>query len=201
MSNGNTSPTPVDASALREELLSLPPEEFVSHHVLDRVPWIFSDRMQYVKWKSYLAVDLDVDPFAIHVVGSSCVGLSLSPSKGLSAFHRGSDIDVAVVSARHFDEAWRWLRNLGPMDSLAVGSLEHDMFKWHRKNLVFEGTIATDRLLSKLPFGAQWRTAFGRARTRNPTIDREIKARIYRDVESLREYQVRSVKSLLAELR
>lgn len=200
MSTRSGSAPPADAAYLRSELLRLAPEDFVSYHVLDRVPWIFSNRSQYIDWKMALAAELDIDPFGIHVVGSSCLGVSLSPYKRFTPFHRGSDIDVAVVSSRHFDEAWRWLRNLGPLDGLANGSFEQDMFKWHRKNLVFEGTIATDKLLGYLPFGAKWKRALGRARRRPPTVDREIKARIYRDVESLREYQVRSVKALLAEI-
>jgi hypothetical protein len=191
---------PADAVHLRSELKRLSPEEFVNYHVLDRVPWIFSGRDQYIGWKTALAVDLSVDPFAIHIVGSACLGFSLSPHKNFRSFHSASDIDIAVVSSQHFDSAWRWLRNLGPLDSLTKGSFEEDMFKWHRKNLVFEGTIATDRLLGHLPFGPSWRRALGKAAQREPTVDREIKARIYRDFESLREYQIRSAKATIAEI-
>lgn len=191
---------PVDGKTIRAELASLSAEEFVSHYILDRVPWIFPDRRTYVNWKTALAKDIDVDPHSILVVGSSCVGLSLSPAKDFSMFHGDSDIDVAIVSSHHFDIAWRWLRSLGPADSLAMSKFEHEMFKWHRKNLVFDGTIATDQLLARLPFGPQWTSGLSKAATRSPTEGREVKGRIYRDFESLRSYHEKNVKSLAAQV-
>ncbi|GGR56042.1 hypothetical protein GCM10010220_02440 [Streptomyces parvulus] len=190
----------VDSALIEQELKALTPEDFVNHYVIDRVPWIFNSRRQYVDWKIELGRDLDVDPFSIVVVGSGCVGVSLSPSKNFSHFHSGSDIDVAVISSRHFDESWRWLRTLTPSESLALSRFEKSMFKWHHKNLIFDGTIATDSLLSKVPFGRQWTVALAKAALREPTEGREIKARIYRDFESLRYYQVKCVRDLRLDL-
>lgn len=190
----------VDGALIQRELRSLPPEEFVNHYVIDRVPWIFRSRRQYVEWKIELGHDLDVDPFSIVVVGSACVGVSLSPKKNFSHFHRGSDIDVAIISPRHFDESWRWLRTLTPSESLALTKFEKSMFKWHHKNLIFDGTIAADQLLSKVPFGARWTAALARASLKEPTEGRDVKARIYRDFESLRYYQVKCVRDLRFEL-
>ncbi|MFD7079565.1 hypothetical protein [Streptomyces sp. NPDC059918] len=192
-------PSRVDSALIQRELRELTPEAFVNHYVIDRVPWIFNSRRQYVEWKIDLGRDLDVDPFSIVVVGSGCVGVSLSPTKNFSHFHTGSDIDVAIISPRHFDESWRWLRTLTPSESLALTRLEKDMFKWHHKNLIFDGTIAADRLMSKVPFGAQWTTGLARAALREPTEGREVKARIYRDFESLRYYQVKCVRDLRVE--
>lgn len=190
----------MDSALIKRELKKLTPEEFVNHYIIDRVPWIFSSRRQYVEWKISLARDLDVDPFSVVVVGSGCVGVSLSPHKDFSHFHNGSDIDVAIVSSRHFDECWRWLRSLTPSESLALTRLEKDMFKWHHKNLIFDGTIATDRILSKIPFGMQWTVALANASLVNPTKGREVKARIYRDFESLRYYQIKCVRDLRINL-
>ncbi|MEV8265448.1 hypothetical protein AB0P00_14995 [Microbacterium sp. NPDC077057] len=176
---------------------------FTSIHILDRVPAIFEDREQYAAWRSDLGAELEVDPLCIVIVGSTAVGVSLSPKddKRFRPFHDESDVDVAVVSARHFDEAWRWLRALGPLDALKGRPDEADLLGWHRRSLVFDGTIATDRLLPYLPFGATWQSALGRASLRAPTLDRDVKARIYRDFESLREYHRRNVESLKAELQ
>jgi hypothetical protein len=147
-----------------------------------------------------LAVDLDVDPFMVIVVGSAATGYSLSPHKNFSAFSPRSDIDVAIVSQRHFDDAWRWLRELGPVKLLKRGTLEHDMLNWHRRNLVFDGAIATDKLLSRLPFGPKWASGLGRAGKREPTVGRAIKARIYRDFESLRQYHVSGINDLKIQI-
>jgi hypothetical protein len=176
------------------------PESFTSHQILDRTPWIFATHREYIEWKTRLATGISVDPFSIIVVGSACTGFSLNPSKDFSRFHAGSDVDVAIVSPRHFDEAWRWLRSLGPLDALPAGSFERDMFAWHRRNLVFDGTIATDRLLDRLPFGPTWASALARSGKGMPINGRAVKARIYRDYESLRAYHVKNVSNLRAGL-
>ncbi|MCX6501142.1 MAG: hypothetical protein NT132_01805 [Microbacterium sp.] len=182
---------------------SLDPAAFTSIHILDRVPAIFDDRAQYAAWRSDLGAELEVDPLCVVVVGSTAVGVSLSPrpDKRFRPYHDDSDVDVAVISPRHFDEAWRWLRALGPLDALKGRPDEADLLGWHRRSLVFDGTIATDRLLPYLPFGAVWQSALGRASRRPPTLDRDVKARIYRDFESLREYHRRNVESLRASLQ
>ena len=187
-----------DPKKLSERALaSLTAEVFVNHHVLDRVPWLFEDRTRYVEWKTVLASEIGVDPFSIVVVGSAALGFSLSPKKGLSVFDERSDIDVAVVSPTHFDTAWRWLRNLGPARLLGRRSLKREIVDRHRKNLVFDGAIATtDELLSHLEFGPSWKAALGRAGNREPTVGRSVKVRVYRDFECLRSYHVANVQDL-----
>jgi hypothetical protein len=190
----------VDRDLIIRRIGELPAEEFVDDYIIDCVPWIFPERREYVRWKRELAAGLDVDSYSILIVGSSCVGVSLSPRKSFSKFHANSDIDVAVVSPYHFDIAWRWLRSLALSERINMTSFEREMFDWHRKNLVFNGTIATERILGKLSFGPNWKTALSRA-SKNPPIDgKEVKARIYRDFESLRFYQASSVRKAAAEL-
>lgn len=174
--------------------------DFASRYLLDRVPWLFFDRSQYIAWKAELAADLEVDPYMVIVVGSAATGYSLSPTKNFSAFGQRSDIDVAVVSQRHFDEAWRWLRELGPVKLLTKGTVEHEMLSWHRRNLVFDGAIETNKLLSLLPFGPTWATGLGRAGKREPTVGRPVKVRLYRDFESLRQYHVAGINELKMQI-
>lgn len=184
---------------MQADLADLEPAEFTSFHILDRVPAIFKSRQQYASWRSQIAEGLGVDPLNLLVVGSTCVGVSLSPSrdKFMRPFHSGSDIDLAVVSDRHFDEAWRWLRNLGPIDTLRQTSKDAaDLLQWHKRSLVFDGTIATERLLSHLPFGAEWAAVLGRAGRVPPTENRDVNARIYRDFDSLRAYHEKNVRAL-----
>lgn len=182
---------------------NLDPAKFTSLHILDRVPAIFESREQYASWRDEIGRGLDVDPLCLAVVGSTAVGVSLSPDaqKQLKPFHDSSDVDLAVVSSRFFDEAWRWLRSLGPIDKLKTNSPDAaDLLNWHRRSLVFDGTIATERLLSFLPFGAEWTAVLGRAALLRPTQDRNVNARIYRDFDSLREYHRANVERLKIEL-
>lgn len=194
------SPHPAARNVLIAQLKELSADDFASRHVLDRVPWLFSDRRQYIDWKTSLAIELELDPYMLLVVGSASLGFSLSPFKRFAEFGSRSDIDVAAVSERYFDEAWRWLRELGPENLPERDALEQRMFRWHRSNLVFDGAIATERLLSRLPFGGKWMSALGHAGNREPTLGRKVNVRIYRDFESLRKYHVNNIRKLKLEL-
>jgi hypothetical protein len=200
MTTVSETPHPTARDVLVAQLRELSADDFASRLVLDRVPWLFLDRRQYIDWKTSLAIELELDPYMLLVVGSAGLGFSLSPFKRFAEFRPRSDIDVAAVSERHFDEAWRWLRDLGPENLPERDELEQEMFKWHRRNLVFDGAIATERLLPRLPFGDKWMSALGHAANREPTVGRQIKVRIYRDFESLRKYHVANIRNLKLEL-
>lgn len=179
------------------------PGEFTSVHILDRVPAIFESRRQYAEWRRILGAGLGVDPLCLVVVGSTAVGVSLSPKKDklFRTYHDESDVDVGVISPRHFDEAWRFLRSLGPLDQLKTRAGDMaDLLQWHRRSLVFDGTIATERLLPHLSYGPDWLAALGRAALIEPTHDRTINVRVYRDFDSLREYHRANVEALRTEL-
>lgn len=194
MDNASDHPDAAAKESLLGSLRDLSADDFANRQLLDRVPWLFSDRAQYIDWKAALAADLEVDPYMLLVVGSAALGFSLSPWKRFAPFSQRSDIDVAVVSMRHFEDAWRWLRDLRPENSLT--RFERDMLARHRESLVFDGAIATDKLLRRLSFGPKWNSGLGHAGKREPTIGRSVKVRIYRDFESLREYHVANIKEL-----
>ena len=79
--------------------------------------------------------------------------------------------------------------------------MEADLLSWHRRSLIFDGTIAAERLLSALTYGASWATTLGRAGKIPPTQDRDVKARIYRDFESLRQYHQKNVEAIKMRTR
>jgi hypothetical protein len=178
--------------AALEDLRVLAPDIFASQYLFEGVPHVFqNDLPGYVEWKTELGSRLEIDPRAIAVVGSAALGFSLNPNKALRAFDDASDVDVAVVSHRHFEAAWDHLRSKGFQ---ALKSVEaQNAVKAHRRIYIFNGTIATDYLLQYLPFARQWLGAFAYMAGLAPTESRDIKARIYRDFDSLREYQLRGV--------
>jgi hypothetical protein len=137
-------------------------------------------------------VRLGIDPRAISVVGSASLGFSLNPNKDFKSFDADSDVDVAVVSHRTFEWAWEHLRTLGA-NRLGMTVEAQRAVDRHRRGYVFDGTIATDFIVQYLPFGADWLKAFSHMAGLPPTESRDIKARIYRDFDSLRQYQLRGV--------
>jgi hypothetical protein len=183
--------------AVRSDLLARSSDWCATKWLLEAIPHVFEavPADQYWDWKNRLAAGLGVDAKNIVVTGSSAVGVSLSPYKGLRSFDGSSDIDVAVISTYHFDVAWRTLRNLGTQ-RYRITTEQAAAVKEHVNRFIYWGTIATDRLLPLFPFADGWMEALGTMAQTEPTVDRDIKVRIYRDFASLRAYMNMGIKSL-----
>lgn len=189
-----------DIVALQNAIIEREPSDFVSHYIFEPIPHAFSSDFEtWVSWKTALARALEVDPYDIVITGSGAVGFSLNPHKGFSAFGNSSDIDCGVISPYHFDVAWRYLRKLRP-SWLGLPNSAKRAIEMHRKNYLFAGTIATDSILSILPFGAVWQAALTKMADREPTVGREIRLRIYKDYDALRQYQAMNISRLRSQL-
>jgi hypothetical protein len=187
-------------SELRRSLLDEQPATFVSRYVFEPVPFVFrGDLNAWVDWKHKLAIALEVDPRDIVLTGSAAVGWSLNPDKGFRAFDDGSDIDCGIISAYHFDVAWRLFRRQR-VAWLTLPPTQRDAIKSHRKNYIFSGTIATDWVLALLPFGGQWQNGLDIMSRTTPTDGRDVKLRIYKDFDSLRFYHTRNIENLRRDL-
>lgn len=179
-----------------EELLGKPPELIASLWIIDRIPHIFRNDLElYANWRCRLAKGLDVDPSSLKITGSSAFGVSLNPNKNYAFFDSHSDIDVAVVSEHHFNQAWRTLRHLGTEIHRLPPPAKQSVTD-HVKKYIYWGTVATDRILFLFPFGKTWNKTFEELQQIEPTVGRTIKARIYKDFDSLRAYQVNNLKHL-----
>ena len=189
-------PVDVGPAAGKAGVTTIDVRTFVSHFVMDRVPHLFVTRESYVEWKQQLADGLSVDPYAVTIVGSASTGFSLNPNKQMKEFDHDSDVDVAVVSARHFDEAWHFLRSLNPAEMLALPPVARQAVKSHRQRYVFDGCIATDRIVEYLPFGPSWVQTLATVAALNPVLGRVVNARLYRDHGALRSYQVQGLTKL-----
>ena len=178
------------------DLLKLPPSFLVSKWLLDRIPYLFdNDRELYINWKERLATKLSVDSKSMAFTGSSSCGFSLNPNKNFKEFDENSDVDIAIVSQYYFDVSWRTLRNLGTkrfdLTPAQKASLED-----HVQRLIYWGTIATDKILEILPFGRDWALFMIEMSKENPTQNRSINFRIYKDYESLRFYQTNNLERI-----
>lgn len=186
----------MDREAFLKQLTTVPPSEFVEDFLFDRVPFAFSgDRRSFIEWKRALGSEIDVDPACITIVGSAATGLSLNPYKSFKPFDADSDIDVGVVSALHFNIAWRYLR-MNSGRRYTVDTRTRNAWDEHASKYVYWGTIATDRLLGILPFGLTWMKAATKVAQLRPLVGRSIKMRIYSDFDSLRSYHTQGIKSL-----
>ncbi|MCA6381326.1 MAG: hypothetical protein IM574_12435 [Cytophagales bacterium] len=165
-----------------------------SKWIIEKVPFIFADNLKlYIQWKETLAAKIGVDSKAIVLTGSSSVGFSLNPDNNLSAFTETSDIDVAIISQHYFDISWHFLRNIGT-NRYSYSRKEITAIDDHRNRLIYWGTIATDKIIQILPFGQKWITALNEMAKEEPTKDRIINIRIYKDFEALRAYHLNNLR-------
>ena len=185
---------------LHQAIMSYGPRDFVSHYIFEPIPFIFKNEMSsWIKWKSELGAAIEVDPKDIVLTGSASLGFSLNPYKNFKEFNETSDIDCGIISPHHFDVAWRHLRYRRP-DWLNLDKTTRSAIKTHRRNYIFEGTIATDKMLGILPFGRVWQLALDKMATLAPTTNRDIKLRIYKDYDSLRHYQAKNLEKLRSSI-
>ena len=188
------------ATALEALTDRMRPQEFVDCYVLDITPALFGgDRLAYLEWRRNLAHAMEVDPVAIQIVGSAGVGFSLDPANRLRVLTPTSDVDVAVVSAWHFDLAWRDLQQKVRSSFKFPPSIGASIRKYAPRD-VFAGCIATDKVLPVLPFAKRWLEARETATEHRLLQDRRIDFRLYRDFAALRAYQLFSVHAVHAHL-
>ncbi|GBL01804.1 hypothetical protein [Vibrio harveyi] len=182
-----------------EELLTERPDLIVSTWILNRVPVPFDGNLKsYEMWRIKLASKLKVDPSEVIITGSASFGVSLNPNKNYRFFDDKSDIDVAIISEYFFNTSWRALRNMGNKRH-SMSPAAKQSVKDHVNKYIYWGTIATDKLLPYLPFSKEWQEALDDMALEPETRGREIKARIYKDFDSLRSYQANNVKNLRNE--
>lgn len=179
-----------------DDLLNKPLSFVVSNWILDSTPHIFStDPVECIMWKEKLSSLIGIDSRSIVISGSAGVGFSLNPNKNFREYYEKSDIDIAVISNHYFDISWHTLRNLGTKRH-GLTEEQKESVRDHVNRLIYWGTIATDKILSILPFGKEWDEALTKMKGEPATQDREINVRIYKDFESLRAYNINNLNSL-----
>lgn len=174
------------------DLRMIDSNEFVLNYLLGCKPHIFRAQCDYNKWRLKVSEFIDVDPSSIHLSGSGAIGFSLNPSKNLKKFDINSDIDISVVSERHFKTSWRHLRKTNLRNPQLTATMV-SAIKRHCTNNVYWGFISAHEILSILPFFRDWETAISWIRDNEPCKDRRIGFRLFGDFESLISHYERSI--------
>jgi hypothetical protein len=178
-----------------ELLAASDPPKWIDRHFLRQDPYAFhATRVTFHETACELADSLDVERNGIFCIGSGAVGLSLNPGKiengHLKRFDDRSDLDLAIISSRHFEIAWRELSRLTQPHLKEVPSGVQEHLAWQRKRL-FDGAILSNKLLGSFSFGSEWIGAIDRIAGRlEDALDRSVRTEvwIYRDYWSLRNY-------------
>lgn len=185
-----------NVTELHSALLERDPKSFVSQYIIEPVPFAFHGDFQgWLRWKELLASLLVIDPYDVVMTGSASVGFSLNPNKNFKEFDAKSDIDCGIVSEHYFNVAWRHLRQ-SQVSWLTYPKKLKTAVNSHKAMYIFDGTIATDRIMSVLPFGRDWQGALDIMSKVSPTNGRDVKLRVYKDFDALRHYQAKNLQVL-----
>lgn len=174
-------------------------EELVED-LLRGIPFAFEgDPGLYGTLLGEISAALEIEQETITLVGSGRIGFSLAPEKYGTPFSDKSDLDMAIINADLFDQAWREMIRLGD----AYYTLRPAVREWlkaHRQNHVFWGIIYPDRLPGIVTLSSKWFSAF-KGLSRNPTFaKRQTTGRLYRTREHLVVHQMYSCRAIVREL-
>jgi hypothetical protein len=184
------------------EDLKHPSNEVVHKHILTGTPAVLSVD-DYFLLRNRVANTLGVQPVEVVLVGSCRTGFTIVDKSTedrprYSPVRSGSDLDIAIVSARLFDNFWQDVLNYSDTDRAFAGTPEAGVFK----ECLFGGWID--------PRGLPPSRQLARAQScfqlfRQITQDRQYgnrraSGRVYRTWEQLAAYQRRAVDQCKREL-
>ena len=194
--------------------------EFAESEIMTGRPFIFSSPDDNNRFQTYIAEALEIPDLSadILIVGSARTGFSLDPDNYFLPFRETSDIDVAVISERMFDDAWHTMlawdyqtmrnRNSSEADWLRkrhanVFSGWHDPPYWHLREQGGLQLSFPDMLKPLRTFSFLWFRTFrslGRYKY-HPEIPRhKVSARLYRSRKHLAMYHAYGLRLLRNKL-
>jgi len=92
-----------------EDIFSQDPKDLISRWINTEEPHAFKSSEAYNAFRDRIAEDWPNNEM-IAIAGSGNWRYSLNPKKNFSEFHKGSDIDVVVISQEYFERTWQELR-------------------------------------------------------------------------------------------
>lgn len=193
---------------------------FAESEIMTGLPFIFSSTDDHNHFQTYIAEALDMPGASadVLIVGSARTGFSLDPDNYFVPFRETSDIDVAVINKRMFDDAWDTMlawdyRTMKNRSSPEVDWLRkrhanvfsgwHDPPYWHLRDQGGMQLSFPDMLKPLRAFSFLWFRTFrslGRYR-HHPEIPRhKVSARLYRSRKHLAMYHAYGLRVLRNKL-
>ena len=167
----------------QKDLTDLSPIEMVRKYITSGECFIFSND-QYFDLRSKVACCFGLHPNEVLVVGSAKLGFSIAPDKMYNTFSTESDIDVALVSPKLFDEIWK-----------SGYDYKYSGENWPKQNqfikYLFRGWIRFDMLPESplIPLSEKWATLFEKMTSSGMFGSYRIAGGLYKSYFFLENYQ------------
>lgn len=203
----------IDQNTLKTDLLSMSERDFYIKHILKSRNWYFShykklEGEKFVdeidKFREIVSSTLKVGFLSVKIVGSAKIGFSLSPEHVLRPFEISpqaenvSDIDIAIISAKMFEELWDKIRRTREMYRFC-----NKIYYQNTAQSIYKGFI-NESVMHKFSGLEQWWQETMSPVTQKlqdkMSIEHPISYRIYRSWEDIEEYQIHSIYKSRKEL-
>lgn len=193
---------PPSLAVLKADLTSLPAAEVFKKYVL-REECVGLVDVDHTKLRRRIAEKFGIGIGDIVIVGSAKLGYTLRDKKqtdrrherpAFSPFSDDSDVDIAIISDRLFDQIWKRCFEFWDSSGYASGSGYWPSGGQFR-DYVFRGWMRPDHLPSEGSFSyrAEWFDFFRRLTSDRAAGDYKITAGLYREIYFLRAYQLISI--------
>lgn len=175
--------------------LKYPTGDIVHKHILTGAPIALSDE-GYFLLRNRVAAKFRIQPVEVVLVGSCRMGFMLMDKSEqdrprYSHVHPGSDLDIAIVSARLFNEYWDLVHGYSNVNWAFLTTDQGVRFQ----QTLFCGWIDPDGLPPSNQFAKarEWWQFFREITQDRRYGNRRANARIYRSWEKIALYQQRAV--------
>lgn len=179
----------------KKSLNSLDDDEIVEKFILGAESLHLNARqIHFIKRKVATIYGIQDSEIEIFIVGSAKLGFSLSEKKSSGTikpryrkFSIDSDIDVAIISSKIFNQLW---------NSFSTHSYNHNYFPWDSDKLgdyLISGSFRPDKFPNIFE-SIRWWDCFNKLSNNNQLDRRKVSGCIYYSYDMLKKYQIRSVR-------
>ena len=182
---------------IKKDLSTKTVSEIYNKYLLGQDVWLFREYLNlkdpsktYDDFKFYISDNLKIHFNNIAITGSSKTGVSFSPKKKLKLFNEVSDLDIILVSERHYKMFWGAYLDMHykQIPFPEYQSVNASLFKGFisLKNPTEKHKDIKEWLKTVNPFIKDLQLFFG--------IDRDVNYRIYNSWESVEKYHFFGIK-------
>jgi len=175
--------------SFKEDIRALSDNHAVQKHLTQGACCLFSEDL-YFDLKKQISQQFEIHPNEVLVVGSAKLGFSIAPGKRFRLFNDESDIDVALVAPKLFEQVWL------EVHEYREGGAYWEQFGAFRKYL-FNGWIRPDKLppSSQFTWGAAWWEYFRSLSNSGRFGPYIVHAGLYKSWHFLESYQRRCIRN------
>lgn len=183
----------------KNQLSSTSPLELAEKWINNDTIHAFSNAKEYVDYLELILNDYPESEKAV-ITGSGNWCYSLNPKKNFSKFHKGSDIDVSIVSEEYFSKTWEELRLYHRENYYLIGKSRKDDLNRNGQN-VYSGFV-TPKWIPNKKSKTRFQYEINVDKYSNKHVDyRAVNMMFFKNNEEMADYYIRGIRIAQSRLK